>query len=70
MGSEMYLTFMVDVRGTWFSVSKPRTRVGTAGLCPLGVHPMGPLLAAEHQPAWTMGLSQYGNSHILCSCDS
>lgn len=42
MGAGIYLTFMVDVRTETVSLSlKPRSRVSTARLCPLGAIPWG-----------------------------
>lgn len=42
MGAGIYLTFMVDVRTQTVSLSlKPRSRVSTAWLCPLGAIPWG-----------------------------
>lgn len=70
MGAGIYLTFIVDVRGKWFLCLLTKIKSEYSMTVSLGAHPMGPLLAADHRPAWTMGLSQYGNFHILWCYDS
>lgn len=53
-----------------FSVSLTKVKSEHSMTVPSGCHPMGPLLAAECQSEWTMGLPQYGNSYILWCYDS